>query len=59
MEHFVAAAQEVGVCFAATLPQLNTPKAETQVFEGFVKNGVVHLLNGELPDGVFVKVTRE
>ncbi|MGB6746004.1 MAG: ribonuclease HI family protein [Terracidiphilus sp.] len=30
-----------------------------QVLEGYVKDGVVHLLNGELPDGVFVKVTRE
>ena len=27
--------------------------------EGFVKDGVVHLLNGTLPDGVFVKVVRE
>jgi ribonuclease HI len=35
------------------------PKPERVVLEGFVKNGVVHLLNGELPDGVFVKVTRE
>jgi ribonuclease HI len=35
------------------------PKMERQVFEGYVKNGVVHLLNGELPEGVFVKVTRE
>jgi ribonuclease HI len=33
-------------------------KQERQVFEGYVKNGVVHLLNGELPEGVFVKVTR-
>jgi hypothetical protein len=24
-----------------------------------VKDGVVHLLGGELPDGVFVKVVRE
>jgi probable phosphoglycerate mutase len=30
-----------------------------QVLEGFVKNGVVHLIDGELPDGIFVKVTRE
>jgi ribonuclease HI len=35
------------------------PKPERVVLEGFVKNGVVHLLNGTLPDGVFVKVTRE
>lgn len=25
--------------------------------KGYVKNGVVHLLEGELPDGMFVKVT--
>lgn len=35
------------------------PKAERQVLSGFVKNGVIHLLDGELPDGVFVRVTRE
>jgi ribonuclease HI len=31
----------------------------SQVLRGFVKNGVVHLLGGELPEGVFVKVVRE
>jgi probable phosphoglycerate mutase len=30
-----------------------------QVLEGYVKGGVVHLLEGELPDGVFVKIIRE
>jgi probable phosphoglycerate mutase len=30
-----------------------------QVLEGYVKDGVVHLLEGELPDGVFVKVMRK
>ena len=30
-----------------------------QVLEGFVKNGVVHLIDGELPDGIFVKIVRE
>jgi len=30
-----------------------------QVLEGFVKNGVVHILEGELPDGIFVKIIRE
>jgi probable phosphoglycerate mutase len=35
------------------------PKAERQVLDGYVKNGVVHLLEGELPDGIFVKVVRE
>jgi probable phosphoglycerate mutase len=29
------------------------------VLEGYVKNGVVHLVEGELPDGIFVKVIRE
>ncbi|MFC5862789.1 reverse transcriptase-like protein [Acidicapsa dinghuensis] len=29
------------------------------VLEGFVKNGVVHPLGGELPDGIFVKIIRE
>ncbi|HEY6489812.1 MAG: ribonuclease HI family protein [Terracidiphilus sp.] len=30
-----------------------------QVFEGLVKNGVVHLIEGELPDGILVKIIRE
>jgi ribonuclease HI len=30
-----------------------------QVLEGFVKNGVVHLIEGELPEGIFVKIIRE
>jgi len=34
-------------------------KGGRQVLEGYVKGGVVHLLEGELPDGVFVKVIRE
>jgi probable phosphoglycerate mutase len=34
-------------------------KPARQVLEGYVKNGVVHLLEGELPDGIFVKVIRE
>jgi probable phosphoglycerate mutase len=29
------------------------------VLEGYVKNGVVHLLEGDLPEGTFVKVIRE
>ena len=35
------------------------PRAPRQVLEGYVKDGVVHLLGGELPDGVFVKIVRE
>jgi len=34
-------------------------KPARQVFEGYVKGGVVHLLEGDLPDGTFVKVIRE
>ncbi|HMG86496.1 MAG TPA: ribonuclease HI family protein [Terracidiphilus sp.] len=36
-----------------------TPAAASQVFEGYVKGGVVHLLEGDLPDGTFVKITRK
>jgi probable phosphoglycerate mutase len=35
------------------------PKPQRQVLEGYVKNGVVHLLGGELPEGIFVKIVRE
>ena len=35
------------------------PKEPRQVLEGYVKDGVVHLLGGELPDGIFVKVIKE
>jgi len=31
----------------------------SQALEGFVKNGVVHLLEGELPEGTFVKVFKK
>ena len=34
-------------------------KPTRQVLEGYVKGGVVHLLEGELPDGIFVKIVRE
>ena len=34
-------------------------KSIRQVLDGYVKNGVVHLLEGELPEGVFVKVIKE
>jgi probable phosphoglycerate mutase len=34
------------------------PKADEKPIKGFVKEGVVHLLEGELPDGVFVTVRR-
>ncbi|MGA9669457.1 MAG: ribonuclease HI family protein [Terracidiphilus sp.] len=44
----------------AAMPDLpGSAKGARQVLEGYVKGGVVHLLEGELPDGVFVKVIRE
>jgi probable phosphoglycerate mutase len=43
----------------APQPSQSSPKQPRQVIEGYVKDGVVHLLEGELPDGVFVKVVRE
>ena len=38
---------------------ISSAKPTRQILEGYVKGGVVHLLEGELPDGVFVKVIRE
>ena len=35
------------------------PRAPRQILEGYVKDGVVHVLEGELPDGTFVKIVRE
>ena len=40
-------------------PARPEPRRERQVLEGYVKGGVVHLLEGELPEGIFVKVIRE
>ena len=34
-------------------------KHPKRILDGYVKGGVVHLLDGELPDGVFVKVIQE
>jgi probable phosphoglycerate mutase len=45
---------------AATPPTLQpAAKPTPQILEGYVKGGVVHLLEGELPDGIFVKIIRE
>ncbi|HEX8710449.1 MAG TPA: ribonuclease HI family protein [Terracidiphilus sp.] len=38
-------------------PAATQPELKPRVLDGYVKNGVVHLLDGELPDGAFVKVT--
>ncbi len=52
-------ADEGGTSAARPAGQASAVKAPRQVFEGYVKNGVVHLLDGELPEGTFVKVVRE
>ena len=44
---------------AQSKPAPPKPSQPRQVLEGFVKNGVVHLIEGELPDGIFVKIVRE
>ena len=36
-----------------------SPAAPRQILDGYVKGGVVHLLEGDLPDGTFVKVIKE
>ncbi|HEX6496592.1 MAG TPA: ribonuclease HI family protein, partial [Acidobacteriaceae bacterium] len=52
------------VTTAAGKPQsadspLSANRGEKRVLKGFVKNGVVHLLEGELPENCFVRVTPE
>jgi ribonuclease HI len=37
----------------------SAPAPKAQSMRGLVKGGVIHLLEGELPEGIFVKVTRE
>ncbi|MGI8770087.1 MAG: ribonuclease HI family protein [Acidobacteriaceae bacterium] len=36
-----------------------SPARKATVLRGFVKNGVIHLLEGELPENAFVRVTLE
>ncbi|HEX7730906.1 MAG TPA: ribonuclease HI family protein [Terracidiphilus sp.] len=40
----------------STRPSAPPPKPQFKAIEGYVKNGVVHLLEGELPDGTFVRI---
>jgi probable phosphoglycerate mutase len=37
----------------------STPPTQQRTFRGLVKGGVIHLVEGELPEGVFVKVIPE
>jgi probable phosphoglycerate mutase len=43
----------------APKPEPPPPPAKAVMFRGLVKGGVVHVLGGELPDGIFVKVIPE
>jgi ribonuclease HI len=52
-------AQQFGSASRPAQSQQAPKPASRQVFEGLVKNGVVHLIEGELPDGILVKVIRE
>ena len=47
-----------GVAHGTAKPA-NPPKPPAQTLDGYVKGGVVHLLEGDLPDGTFVKVIRQ
>jgi probable phosphoglycerate mutase len=58
----VPAARPYGKLATTPVARSSQPPASKpprQILEGYVKNGVVHLLEGELPDGIFVKVVRE
>jgi ribonuclease HI len=61
-------AQQSGTKAGSSTPPIATrttsqpaqkPSQTKQILEGFVKNGVVHLLDGELPEGIFVNITRK
>jgi ribonuclease HI len=43
----------------STAPAKKSPAALPKSLRGLVKGGVVHLLEGDLPEGVFVRVTPE
>jgi ribonuclease HI len=43
----------------AAAPSPDKAQEKPQTIRGFVKGGVVHLVEGELPDGVFVRITPE
>lgn len=54
-----ASSRPANIRQASPQPAQTPAKPARQVLEGYVKNGVVHLLGGELPDGIFVKIVRE
>jgi len=40
-------------------PVSEARKVPRQILDGYVKNGVVHLLEGSLPEGAFVKIIKD
>jgi ribonuclease HI len=56
---FRAAVRAVGATGGSTGSAPAAPAAPAKTLRGFVKGGVIHLVAGELPEGVFVKVTPE
>nr|WP_252263792.1 ribonuclease HI family protein [Paracidobacterium acidisoli] len=44
---------------SSVAPVADRSGEKPKTLSGFVKGGVVHLLDGELPDGVFVKIIRD
>ena len=44
---------------SGTVTNLAASRAGAREIRGFVKGGVVHFVEGELPDGVFVRITPE
>ena len=44
---------------ASRMARQPTARTDHPILEGYVKDGVVHLLNGELPEGIFVKIIRK
>ena len=49
----------VKVVAGAAAPAAKAPTLAAKSLRGLVKSGVVHLLEGELPEGIFVRVTPE
>ncbi|MGH9605958.1 MAG: ribonuclease HI family protein [Terracidiphilus sp.] len=48
-----------GVSSTTASAPRKTADPAPQILEGYMKDGVVHLLEGELPDGIFVKIKRK
>jgi ribonuclease HI len=54
-----SAAGPQGSAATGSAQTTQSPRQPKQILDGYVKGGVVHLLEGELPEGSFVKVIKE